>query len=304
LRSRFHGLRSDGIILTTITSSHTGNSVAVSVQQRLLVVTPTLGVSSYLDETVRCVTSLKIPFLHVLSCPKAVVPDLRQRFPHATVIADAGQEAGLYGAINVALQTAGEDWQWFTYINDDDELAPGFSEMARAHFARANPEPVVYGNVRVIDENGDTISFLTTENAPRFIPALLRAGISPLNQQGMLFRRDVVESLGEFNTKYRICADLDFWARALAAGYRFRYYPVEVGRFRVRRGQISGDVGLTTREQEEIACRLFPKAGGGFAKFTAKLRYRLRNLPRYLARSRTVGWISSNRILAEGGRPA
>jgi len=280
-----------------------GNMVGVSGEQRLLVVTPTLGVSDYLDDTVRGVTSLKIPYRHVISCPRPEVAQLQERFPHASVLADAGREAGLYGAINVALRAAGEDWQWFTYINDDDELAPDFSAVAQRHFAQADPEPVVYGNVRVIDDAGQTISFLTTENSPRFIPALLRAGISPLNQQGMLFRRDVVRELGEFNTKYRICADLDFWARALAAGHRFRYYPVEVGRFRIRRGQISGDVNLTIHEQEEIAGRLFPKAGGAMNRFVAKWRYRLCNLPRYLARGRSVGWMSSYQILSRGGPP-
>ncbi len=218
------------------------------------------------------------------------------------VVADAGKEGGIYGAINVALQAAGEDWEWFTYINDDDELGPDFSDVAQRHFARTNPEPVVYGNVRVIDEGGGTISLLTTENSPRFIPALLRAGISPLNQQGMLFRRDVVQELKEFNTKYRICADLDFWARALAAGHRFRYYPLEVGHFRIRRGQISGDVNLTIREQDEIARRLFPSAGDTLGRLLAKWRYRVCNLPRYLARSRTVGWVSSNDILSGAGR--
>ena len=60
-----------------------------------------------------------------------------------------------------------------------------------------SPEPVTYGNVRLINERGLTISFLTTERSPSFIPALLHAQISPLNQQGMLFRRDVVQALGD-----------------------------------------------------------------------------------------------------------
>lgn len=291
-------------ILTTQASTQPGNIVAIAGEPRLLVVTPTLGISPYLDETVRGVTSLKIPFLHVLSCPRPKVAELQARYPHATVLADAGKEAGLYGAINIALHAEGLDWQWFTYINDDDELAPDFSRVAQEHFARKDPEAVVYGNVRVIDESGGTIHFLTTERSPSFIPALLRAGISPLNQQGMLFRRDIVAELGEFNTKYRICADLDFWARALAAGHCFRYYPTEVGRFRIRRGQISGDVGLTSREQDEIACRLFPQAGGAFRRFVAKWRYRAYNFPRYLGRSRTVGWVSSNSLLAGEGRTA
>jgi hypothetical protein len=150
-------------ILMTQTSNSSRNKVGVSGDQRLLVVTPTLGVSTYLEDTVRGVISLKVPFLHVISCPRPIVQELQERFPHASVLADAGREAGLYGAINIALRAAGEDWDWFTYINDDDELAPDFSAVAQRHFTRPDPEPVVYGNVRVIDDSGQTISFLTTE---------------------------------------------------------------------------------------------------------------------------------------------
>lgn len=116
----------------------------------------------------------------------------------------------------------------------------------------------------------------------------------------MLFSRALVTRLGGFDTQYRICADLDFWARAMAAGNRFRYYPSEVGQFRIRRGQISGDVEATRREQDEIARRAFPKAGSWPRPQLAKWRYRLMNLPRYLARSRSVGWVNSGDILANG----
>ena len=267
----------------------------------LLVVTPTLGQSPFLDRTVEGILALPVPFVHVMVCPAPVVATLAGRFPHAIVIPDAGREAGLYGAINAALETAGEDWSWFTYINDDDELGPDFGQMARRHFAAPNPEPVVYGRVRLIDEQNGTVGFVTLERRPARIPAVLRAGISPLNQQGMLFHRDVVRELRRFDTRYRICADLDFWARALAARHAFRYYPEEVGRFRIRRGQISGDVNLTSREQDEIARRLFPEAGGALNRFMAKWRYRWCNLPYYLARTRTFGWVSSYQILSQGG---
>jgi hypothetical protein len=269
---------------------------------RILIVTPTLGTSIYLDETVRGVTSLPVPFLHVLVTPAPMVESLQARYPHAVVLADAGKAAAIYGAINVALRSSGDDWEWFTYINDDDELGPGFGRMAQEHFARANPEPVVYGDVRIIDDEGETISFLPLERDLSRIPPLLRAGISPLNQQGMLFHRSVVSELGAFDLRYRICADLDFWARALAAGHRFRNYRMEAGRFRIRRGQISGDVKLTAREQDEIACRLFPEAGGRWRRAWAKLWFRLNNLRCYLARIRKVGWRSSEELLAGGGR--
>jgi hypothetical protein len=128
---------------------------------------------------------------------------------------------------------------------------------------------------------------------------LLHAEISPLNQQGMLFRRDVVEALHGFDTRYRLCADLDFWARAMAAGFAFRYCPMEVGRFRIRRGQLSGDVSITLGEQHEIVHRAFPTMSKPL-QFFAKWRYRVMNIPRYLDRTRTVGWTSSYQLLANG----
>jgi GT2 family glycosyltransferase len=265
----------------------------------LLIVTPTLGVSEYLEYAVQSVIALPFPVLHVLAVPEPMVQPLQERFPHALVVKDAGKEGGIYGAINAGIQAAPEGWAWFTYINDDDALTPGFGRMLAEHAARPDAEPVTYGNVRLINERGLTISFLTTERSPSFIPALLHAEISPLNQQGMLFRRDVVTALGGFDTRYRLCADLDFWARAMAAGFAFRHYPLEVGQFRIRRGQLSGDVSVTLREQNEIVHRAFPKMSR-IPQVIAKWRYRFMNLPRYLARTRTVGWTSSYRLLANG----
>lgn len=266
----------------------------------LLVVTPTLGASQFLRDTMASVAAIGFPLIHVLACPAERVSSLQMEYPQCRVVPDAGREAALYGALNAALAAVPAGWEWFTYINDDDALGPGFGDTMRRHLARATPEPVTYGDVRVIDEENRTIGLMTTERSPRFVPAVLRAGISPLNQQGMLFARDMLADLGGFDTRYRICADLDLWARAMAAGHGFRYYRAEVGRFRIRRGQISGDVAATRREQEEIAGRAFPRAGSWPRRHFARWRYRMLNLPRYLARGRTVGWVSSGGILAEG----
>jgi glycosyltransferase involved in cell wall biosynthesis len=268
---------------------------------RLLVVTPTLGVSSYLDAAIASVTALDLPILHVLAAPQSELAQLRKRFPDTLVTADAGRAGGIYGALNAGLQAAPSGWDWFTYINDDDELAPGFARVFREHTAQRDPEPVTYGEVRLINEEGGTIGFLTTERAPRMLPRVLQAGISPLNQQGMLFHRTAVQRAVGFDLRYRICADLDFWARTYATGSAFRYYPVEVGRFRIRRGQISGDVSLTRREQDEVVARSFPGALSRLGRLGVRCRYRLYNLPRYLARLRSTGWKTSNQILSGGG---
>ena len=198
------------------------------------------------------------------------------------------------------MDQAPPEWDWFTYINDDDELTPGFARMAQQHFERTNAEPVTYGDVRLIIDDGTPISLITTEKNPRYFAPLLQQGISPLNQQGMLFRSDVVRDLKGFDLRYRLCADLDFWLRAHAAGYAFRHYPLEVGKFRIRAGQLSGNVALTIREQEDVVMRLFPQRASALWLRWARWRYRLHNLSRYLERRRLAGWSTSNTLLARG----
>ncbi|HTB79464.1 MAG TPA: glycosyltransferase [Opitutaceae bacterium] len=272
----------------------------MSDYRRILVVTPTLGESVFLDRTMDSVAMQPLDIIHVISAPAKKQRALQVRFPHARVVIDNGKEGGIYGAINAALtQTTGE-WDWFTYINDDDLLLPGFSEVFYRHLRSAASEPVIYGDVALIDERDRKISLVTTERNPVWIPALLQQGISPLMQQGMLFRRETVRRLQEFDTRYRLCADLDFWLRAYAAGEEFRYYPTCVAQFRVRGGQLSGNTALTMREQEEIISRHLPVPVSRLKRQVARWRYRTCNLPRYMARVRSRGFRTSYQLLQEG----
>jgi Glycosyl transferase family group 2 len=269
----------------------------------ILVVTPTLGECVHLGETVERVAALGIPVIHVLSAPAARVAALQERYPGTKAVADRGKAEGLYGALNAALEAHPKGWEWFTYINDDDILLPGFAELVRRHRSRAEPEAVAYGDVDVMREDGRVVSRVTTERSPGWIPALLQQGISPLMQQGMIFRRDTVERLGSFDTRYRLCADLDFWLRAHASGERFRHYPLAVARFRLRPGQLSSDTAHTIREQDEIVARHLPVRIPKAVKAWARLRYRVCNLPRYMERLRTSGLRTSYEILGEGAHP-
>lgn len=269
----------------------------------ILVVTPTLGESAHLEQTVRRVASLSNPIAHVLSAPAGQVPSLQDRFPMTQVVADYGKPGGLYGALNAALEAVPSGWGWFTYINDDDFLLPGFGDMAQQHMRRPGHEEVAYGDVEVIREDGRVMSRVTTERNPAWIPALLHQGISPLMQQGMLIQRETMDRLGRFDTRYRLCADLDLWLRAYAAGHRFRHYSIPVARFRLRSGQLSSNTELTIREQDEIVGRHLPNKTAPVIGLLARLRYRVCNLPRYAERVRTSGFRRSYQILASAGAP-
>jgi glycosyltransferase involved in cell wall biosynthesis len=269
-----------------------------------LVITPTLGESPYLDETVSGVAALGIPIVHVISAPASRLEALRERYPSARVVADAGKTGGIYGALNAGLKASPAGWEWFTYINDDDLLLPRFGELVLRHVAQRCPEPVAYGDVELVREDGRVVSRVTTERSPPWIPALLQQGISPLMQQGMLFNRESVARLGGFDTRYRLCADLDFWLRAFSGGDRFRHYPLVAAQFRLRSGQLSSDTSQTMREQDEIVARLLPARIPPLLKTWARWRYRACNLPRYLERIRSSGLRTSYELLASGASPS
>src|ERR1019366_913134 len=110
------------------------------------------------------------------------------------------------------------------------------STVIAQHLAQARPEPVAYGEVDSIDEDGTIIAGISTEHSPSCFPALLQSGISPLMQQGTLFEHALVERIGRFNLRYRLCADLDLWFRCYASGAPFRHYPERVAQFRIRAG--------------------------------------------------------------------
>jgi hypothetical protein len=267
----------------------------------ILVVTPTLGESKHLGATVESVAALPLRIDHVLAAPIHCLDQLKSQFPRVRLVPDAGRLGGIYGAINAALaQTTAAPWEWFTYINDDDLLTPEFAAMARDHFLLNPPEPVAYGDVDLIDGRDRFIGRVTTEGSPTWIPALLQQGISPLMQQGTLFHRPLVERLCGFDTRYRLCADLDFWLRAYVSGARFRYHRRRVAKFRIHHGQLSGDTAVTEREQDEIVRRHLPHPTPLIRRTAARWQYRISNLPRYVARYRLHGFRTSYQLLRSG----
>ena len=264
---------------------------------RLLIVTPTLGQSPYLEGTADCINRLDLSVQHIISCPSAKVAELSARFPRSQVVADGGSEKGLYGAINAGLAAAQQPWEFFTYLNDDDGFGSHFATMFKRHATAENLRTVAFGYIWNIDKAGRKFTGMTVGPYPKQYPALLQMGISPTGQQGMIFGREVVEAIGAYSTEYKICGDLDYWCRAMAAGFRFVFYPLEAGRFRLQPGQISGDARRLRDELQRIVQIHFPTQLPVLQKQLAKTTYRLYNAPRYFQRIVRVGFKNGYQLL-------
>ena len=253
---------------------------------KLLIVTPTLGAGLHLGETLRSVAGLGALARHVLVCPPDAAEALRRQAPTAEVIAEAPR--GVYAALNRGLQASGE-WDAWTWINDDDVLVPEGVRAAVSVLAAAPACDVVYGRVDYFSRRGSDLGPLPVEDSPARLPALFAAGVPALTQHGTLVRRAAAERLGPFDEHYRLAADFDYWVRAVAAGLAFTHVPQPVARYRLRPGQLSGDVAAVAAEIRVSAGRHFPGASAP----EARLQFRLRHLPDLWRRWRLTGCLSS-----------
>lgn len=263
----------------------------------LLVVTPTLGSSPFLAGMMEDVAALgrTVPLQQFVVAPAAAVGALRKRWSSSAVLAEP-PGCGMYGAINAAADAAG-DWEWLTWINDDDRLLHGFEDLWRCAQAAPAAADIWYGEVDYVDADGSKLAAMPVCRRPADVPALLASGLAPFTQQGALISRDLWHKLGGMDASLRIAGDFDFWIRAAASGARFRFLPGTVAAFRVRPGQLSGRV-TQAKDEEEAVLRRCGLAVGRARRLIASVRFRVANLPRIIQRTWRTGRLGSRRMYA------
>ncbi len=261
---------------------------------QLRIVMPTLGRSPWWSEAL---DSTRLPGFsdRVVVCPSGVElgsPDWRR-------LEDEGR--GLYSALNAGF-AAGDDWDVGTYLNDDDRLLG--SGVARALKLLASDQRIgaVFGRVHLIDGQGRRLTEIPVAHAGTDIGPLLAGGIIPLAQPGTLFRRELFTSLEGFDSQWRAAGDMDFFMRALRAGWSFGFVDAVVAEFRVHPAQISQQAAMVELERD----RLFRIAGQESdwkeRAFGARFRFRRQNLGVYFDRLRRHGFASMQSMYGKGAR--
>src|SRR4051812_21268734 len=181
-----------------------------------LVVTPTLGQSPWLAETVASVARVAGACEHVLVAPREVTAALAVAYPQLTIVAETG--GGMYAAINAGVAAAKSEWSACTYLNDDDVLLPGFNAGLRMAEKAAGRPLLVYGGVRLIDRFGKRLGCIPVSPLPRWNRTLYAERLEPVYQHGTLVTRPAWTRLGGFDEQFRLCGDSEFLARACVEG--------------------------------------------------------------------------------------
>jgi len=262
----------------------------------LRLVTPTLGRSPWAAEGFAASAALD-GAERIVVCPGAQREAVAAASAGARVVAEA--RPGLYAAVNQGLRQPGA-WDAGTYVNDDDLVVAAGLGQALAALGRDPGLDAVYGRVAMIDAAGRLLAEIPVARRGGDLGALLAAGIVPLAQPGTVFRRAAFEALGGFDERLAAAGDLDFIARALAAGRRVGFVDARVAAFRVHGGQISAQRELVRRETAGIFAAARGRAAWRRAARAAALRFRLANLGAYLDRIRRHGPVSMEALYGRG----
>lgn len=257
-----------------------------------LVITPTLGRSIWLTETCASVASLGAGVRHRLVCPGGVADRLSREYTACEI--EVCDESGVYAALNQGLATAGE-WDFYTWINDDDLLDARGVKSGLERLRGGRSLGVVYGRVDYCDGSMRNLGPLPVESAPRRLHALFAAGLPAFSQHGTWVRRAVADRLKGFDLRYRLAGDYDYWARALVGGASFEYVPERVGFYRLRAGQLSGDIASLSKELEDSRARHFGHSGPGRGRLR-RWAFRLRHAPDVWRRWQLTGCLRTQSL--------
>jgi glycosyltransferase involved in cell wall biosynthesis len=202
---------------------------------RISIIVPSYNQAPYVEETLCSVLDQCYPDLELIVMDggskdgtSEILQRYKERFAHLEVAPDRGQSH----AINKGLAKAtGEIW---AYLNSDDLLLPG--SLARVAELFSDPATDWIGAVSTIfDENGDRGEVRPCK------PPSLKEVLTPWNRTVQyifpcsnvcFMRRSIVERIGMFDESFDYSMDMDFYTRAMFAGYLLRRVPDVLGRWR------------------------------------------------------------------------
>lgn len=249
---------------------------------KILVLTPTLGNRQSLGRTINSVRQVggdKVK--HVIVCPEQVIPKLKQLYGDIDCLPEPQGKKGIYSALNYGFYTYGKDFDYLTFINDDDFWLPGFSKLIDT-INQDNSLELVYSKTMFVNEEGSVIGKQTSSVQFYHFLELCHNGIILLTQQSTLVKSKLFFDIGGFDETYKLIADTKFWVQLSLQRPKFKYIKNFSSCYTLQKDQLSKDK-VTQRTEHQRLLNEFPIKNSLYSKMIA-LKYRLSNLTIYLKR--------------------
>lgn len=249
---------------------------------KILVITATLGNRPTLARTIQSVKEIggeKVT--HILIAPEKNIPKIKAQYGDIKCLPEQADKRGIYAALNHGFFTYGKEFDYITFINDDDYWLPDFNFLIEEADKGID---FVYGKVNFILENKNRkMKEMACSNQFKdFIP-LLHHNIVLFTQQATLLKSDLFFKLGGFSEDYKLVSDTLFWAKLSQLNITFRYIPKACAGYTIQDGQLSSDSSLQYNEMKKIIYSELPIQHPSKI-FSSILKYRMNNLHIYIKR--------------------
>lgn len=198
---------------------------------KVTIVTPSFNQGQYLEETIRSVLLQGYPNLEYIvidgGSTDNSVAIIRKYEPWLSFWVSEPDQ-GQADAINKGFaKSTGEFLGW---INSDDYLYPGVIMRVIEAFRTDGGVDMIYGDVDYGWPEKNIVNRLFGEQI-EFIE-MLRTIRVPIPQQGSLWRRSVIDRVGNLDARWQVVLDQEFFTR-VAEKCRIRYLPIVMGFFRL-----------------------------------------------------------------------
>lgn len=249
---------------------------------KILVITATLGNRPTLARTIKSVKEIGGENVtHIIIAPEKNIPEIKTKYDNIECLPERPDKKGIYAALNHGFFTYGKNFDYLTFINDDDYWLPDFKLLIEE--AQKDID-FVYGKVNFILENKNKQikEMACSKQFKDFIP-LLHHNIVLFTQQATLLKSEFFFKLGGFSENYKLVSDTLFWAKLSLLNINFKYIPKACAGYTIQEGQLSSDNSLQHNEMKTIIYSELP-IPHTVKIFTSFLRYRINNFYIYIKR--------------------
>lgn len=205
---------------------------------RISLVTPNYNGAKYLQETLDNIAEEAYPNLQHIVIDGGSTDDsvaIIRRNADRLAYWVSEPDDGMYDAINKGFERA--DGDIFCYLNSDDLYVPGTLRKVAKVFD-TQPFDLLTGDVELIGSEGELLYRLRTPAMS--IRQAEWLGRVPFNQQSCFWSPSAFESVGGFDTSYRLAADSKFFYAVLQLpNARWKHLPEPLGRFRLHEDTLS-----------------------------------------------------------------
>lgn len=217
----------------------------------ILVITPTLGDRISLQRTIESVHIIGgNDVKHIIIAPKNRIKALQEKYPYITFISEPEGKKGIYAALNYGFNKYGHEYEYMTFINDDDYWLPNFRKLI--NMVKEGHFDFVYGRTKYVDFQNKFLGEQTSSgNFSDFIP-LLHSNIVLLTQQATILRSEWYFKLKGFDESYKLVADSKFWAQLSLEKIKFKYLKCCCAAYTIQSGQLSSDQKTQLTENKRL----------------------------------------------------